>query len=171
VSRDAAKWAVELARRLQAEHPPPTPDATPDLKQFDALVTDDGLRSVTRKLFIDGHYAQSVEEGFKFLNNLVKRLSGLSTDDGASMMTKAFSANTPRLKLSKEVKSQTAKDRQNGYMRLFEGSMVGIRNPRAHTAAHPDDDQTAMELLTLCNHLVRVTRGAVRTRQRKRKAP
>lgn len=97
--------------------------------------------------------------------------AGSTTDPANISRTLSFSANAPRLKLSRDLKSQTAKDRQNGYMRMFEGSMIGVRNPRAHTAAHPDDAQTALELVALCNHLVRVTRGAVRTRQRNSKTP
>lgn len=94
--------------------------------------------------------------------------AGSTADPANISRTLSFSANAPRLKLSRDLKPQTAKDRQNGYMRMFEGSMIG---PRAHTAAHPDDAQTALELVALCSHLVRVTRGAVRTRQRNSKTP
>jgi Protein of unknown function (Hypoth_ymh) len=53
-------------------------------------------------------------------------------------------------------------------MRILEGCMIGIRNPRAHTHAHPDDARNAIELLSFCNHLVRLVRSAIRARRRKK---
>lgn len=176
MNRDSARTALQLARALQEAsgeaRPVPPPAPVPDpVRQFDDIVTDPELRSTSRQLFADGHYAQSVEEAYKFLNNLVKRRSGLETEDGASLMTKAFSVNSPKLKLSKELKSQSSQNQQAGYMRIMEGCMIGIRNPRAHTHAHPDDPRNALELLAFCNHVTRVVRTAIRTRQRKQKKP
>ena len=128
---------------------------------------------MARQLFIDGHYALSVEEGFKFLINLVKQRSGMTASSGsdASLMTTAFSEKTPKLRLSESLRSQSAKDLQQGYMRMFEGATIGVRNPRAHIHGHPDDPRNALELLAFCNHLVRTTREATRTRQRKASSP
>jgi hypothetical protein len=61
---------------------------------FDTLVTETALRQATRQLFLDGHYALAVEEGYKCLNNVVKSRSGLSID-GASLMRTAFSPKSP----------------------------------------------------------------------------
>jgi hypothetical protein len=100
VDRDSARRALELARALQEAsgetRPVPPPPAIHDIeRQFDELVTDEELRSVARQLFFDGHYALAVEEAYKFLNNLVKRRAGLDSEDGAGLMTKAFSATSP----------------------------------------------------------------------------
>lgn len=176
MDRNTAARAVELARALQAvsaEAPPPPPPSVPDpVRHFDEIVTDDELRSISRQLFIDGHYAMAVEEGYKFLNNLVRRRAGLtnSSASDASLMTTAFSEKSPKLRLSKDLRSQSARDRQQGYMRMFEGATIGIRNPRAHTHAHADDPRNALELLAFCNHLVRTAREAIRV-YKKRTAP
>jgi uncharacterized protein (TIGR02391 family) len=179
VGRQDVDRAVELARALQEASgeaaPPRLPAPVPDpVHRFDEVVDDDELRSFVRQLFVDGHYGKAVEEGFIFLNNLVRRRSGMTNVSGsdASMLTTVFSEKTPKLRLSRDLRSQSAKDRQQGYMRMFEGATIGVRNPRAHTHGHPDDPRNALELLAFCNHLVRTTRGATRTRgSRKPKSP
>lgn len=166
----AAKRALDLAQRLQSAaslaRPPKSATVDDPNALLDAIVTEPELRDEVRKLFLDGHYPQAVEEGFKYLNNLVKRRTG-STADGAGLMTTAFSASAPMLRLPKALKTESQKNQQQGYMRIFEGSMIGIRNPRAHEHAYLDDPRNALELLALCNHLVRTTLTATRTRKKK----
>ena len=123
------------------------------LDQFDILVADKELNAVTKKLFSDGHHARSVEEGFKFLNNLVKKQSGLHKLDGANLMKQAFSANAPVIKLN-ALTNQSENDEQLGYMEIFSGCMTGIRNPRAHEHDWEDSEVRALQLLALANHLV-----------------
>jgi uncharacterized protein (TIGR02391 family) len=166
-----AKVLLELAQALQHEvsqSAPPKPTAVPDaVALFDELVTESELREETRQLFVDGHYPQAVEEGYKYLNNVVKRRTG-SSADGAGLMTTAFSLNSPLLKLN-DLKTESQRNQQLGYMRILEGSMIGIRNPRAHEHKYLDDPRNALELLALCNHLVRKTAEAKRTRAKRAK--
>lgn len=69
---DPARRAFELARALQeatgeaAPAPPPSPVPDP-VRRFDEMVDDEELRQAVRQLFMDGHYALAVEEGFKLL--------------------------------------------------------------------------------------------------------
>jgi uncharacterized protein (TIGR02391 family) len=167
----AAKRALDLAQRLQsaASFALPAKSATVDdpNAMLDAIVTEPELRDEVRKLFLDGHYPQAVEEGFKYLNNLVKRRTG-SEADGAGLMTSAFSVGAPLLRLPKALKTESQKNQQQGYMLIFQGSMIGVRNPRAHEHAYLDDPRNALELLALCNHLVRVTSNATRARAKRR---
>lgn len=114
---------------------------------YDALVSSESLRSASRKLFIDSHYARAVEAAFKCLNNTVKEISGLGLD-GATLMTNVFSPNKPILRLSPS-------DSQQGYMGIFAGVMTGIRNPRAHDHKLEDEPEMAIEMLALANHLMR----------------
>ncbi len=124
------------------------------MAKFDDLVTATELRSVSRKLFADGHYAQAVTQAFICLNNAVKDKSELSGEDGASLMRKAFSANKPTLRLNDNA-TQSEKDEQLGYMDIFAGAMTGIRNPRVHEHEFLDAPDCALELLALANHLFR----------------
>jgi uncharacterized protein (TIGR02391 family) len=168
---EAAKRALDLAQRLQgaASFARPAKSATVDDPNalLDAIVTEPELRDVVRQLFVNGHYSQAVGEGFKYLNNLVKRRTG-STADGASLMTAAFSVSAPLLRLPKALKTESQKNQQQGYMLIFQGSMIGVRNPRAHEHEYLDDPRNALELLALCNHLVRVTSNATRTRVKRK---
>ena len=120
---------------------------------YDVFVTDKELRKITGKLFANGHHARAVEEAYKFLNNLVKKRSGLNNADGAGLMRQAFSANSPVLKLNAGT-NRSEQDEQAGYMDLFAGCMTGIRNPRVHEHEWEDSEQRALQLLAMANHLV-----------------
>ena len=139
--------------------------STPPSELYDALIDDQELISTTRGLFTNGHCAQSVEEAFKYINNLVKQRTGLASD-GADLMNRAFSLNAPLLRLS-ELRTQSQKDQQTGYMMMLGGAMTGVRNPRAHQHRHLDDPHAALELLCFANHLARQIRIATRTRRRR----
>ena len=69
-------------------------------------------------------------------------------------MKEVFSANSPVLKLN-AFESQSEKDEQIGYMEIFAGAMVGIRNPRAHEHELADQPEAALEMIVLANHLMR----------------
>ena len=120
---------------------------------YDLVITDNGLRKYTRKLFIDGHHARAVEEGYKYLCNLVKKRSEIIGEDGASLMKRALTPNKPILALN-ALSSRSEKDEQLGYMEIYAGCMTGIRNPRAHEHEWEDSESRAIQLLTLANHLV-----------------
>ena len=123
--------------------------------RFDEAVTIEALRSASRTLFRDGHYARAVEQAFKCLDNLVKERSELPDAHGAGLMRTAFSAQDPILKLS-DLASKSQKDEQQGYMDIFAGAMTGIRNPRAHEHKFVDEPEVALEMLVLANHLMRM---------------
>ena len=122
------------------------------IDKFDDVVKIAVLRSVSRKLFADGHYAQAVSQALICLNNAVKDKSELSGEDGASLMRKAFSAKKPTLRLNDNT-TQSEKDEQQGYMDIYAGAMTGIRNPRVHEHDFMDAPDRALELLALANHL------------------
>lgn len=124
---------------------------------FDAVVDDDSLIAVSRALFLDGHYASAVFEAYKCLNNLVKVTSGSTNLDGAKLMNHVFSPKDPILALN-DLSSVSKCDEQIGYMQILAGVMTGIRNPRAHEHGVKDDPKSALELLGLANHLMRMVR-------------
>lgn len=134
---------------------------------FDSMILDDGLREVARRLFVDGHYALSVEEAFKYINNVVKTRSGLS-QDGAGLMKAALSPTNPRLRLN-SLKTKSEQDQQLGYMEILSGCMTGIRNPRAHEHQYLDKPEVALEMLVLANHLLRMLTQARRVRHERKK--
>jgi len=122
------------------------------LTYFDQFIKDEGLKKSCRELFANSHYAQAVEQAFKCLNNAVKEKS-LTALDGDSLMRKSFSPDNPILKLN-QLKTQSDKDEQRGYMDLYAGSITGIRNPRAHEHRLEDNPQSALEMIVIANHLL-----------------
>lgn len=125
------------------------------------MITDSGLRKKTEKLFREGHHARAVEEAYKYLDNIVKRtIKPLDKKlTGASLMQKVFSTDNPLLKINAGG-TQSEIDEQKGYLQIFAGCMTGIRNPRAHESDWEDNEERALELLTLANHLVIRVRNA-----------
>ena len=129
------------------------------LTQFDVLVTDDGLRGCSRSLFADGYYSLAVQRATIYIDNLVSKRSGRADKDGADLMRTVFSPKNPVLKLNK-LQSKSEENQQQGYMHIFEGIMIGIRNPRVHEYAIEDPPRDALEMLVLANHLVRMLKGS-----------
>jgi len=132
------------------------PDISIEIKEktdiYDLVITDIGLRKYTRKLFFDGHHARAVEEGYKYLCNLVKKRSEIKGEDGASLMRKVLTPKKPILAIN-ALSTDSEKDEQLGYMEIYAGCMTGIRNPRAHEHEWEDSESRAIQLLTLANHL------------------
>jgi len=92
------------------------------------------IKSISKSRFDSEHYADSVESAMKEVNvrvkTIVKNITG-NEDDGSSLMKKAFSVNNPVIRLD-DTSNETGRNIQLGYMELFSGSMIGIRNPKAH---------------------------------------
>ena len=124
------------------------------LEVYDELITDPGIRGVTRRLFANGHYAIAVEKAFVYVNNMVKQKSKFKEKDGASLMREVFSAKSPVLMLN-DFQSQSDRDEQQGYMDIYVGAMIGIRNPHVHEHDLDDKPDSALEMIVLANHLMR----------------
>ncbi len=124
---------------------------------------------VSGRLFKDGHYPQAIFEAFKAVNNFVKQKSRLSLD-GKPLMSKAFSQTDPVIRLNKG-KTQSDKDEQEGFMFLFMGAIVGIRNPKGHENSVLNDPYRALEYLCLASLLLRRAEEGTVTRARRSKKP
>jgi len=171
-----AKTISEVASRLQSAidklgmgRPSPkgiTSKPEDFVELYDILVKSKAIRDATRKLFVDRHYARAVEEAYKCLNNVVKDKSGLPID-GRDLMNQAFSEKNPILKLN-NLKTTSHRDEQIGYMLIFGGCMMGIRNPRAHDHKKVDSPEAALEMLVWSNHLMRIMDRAKRVRKPKK---
>jgi uncharacterized protein (TIGR02391 family) len=149
---------------LRATAPPPD-EAELWMVIYDAIITDGSLRQATRKLFRDGHYSEAVGKAFMVVNNTVKTRAN-TTHDGVDLMNHAFGEKAPVLAISPR-KTESQRNEHNGYRSIFSGSMLGIRNPRHHEDLQ-DEPDSAMEMLVMANHLLRVANRAKRTRARKK---
>ena len=94
----------------------------------------DAIVAVSRTRFQSNHYADAVEAAFKEVNSRIKGIVLSKTGeefDGSSLMKKAFSLNKPIVVLD-DINTESGRNVQQGYMELFSGAMMGIRNPKAH---------------------------------------
>jgi len=111
-------------------------------------------------LYRDGHYANAIENAVKALNGLVRLRSGDELD-GVPLMQQAFSPKAPALRFN-ELKDQSDRDEQLGFMMMFSGALAGLRNPRAHKLIK-DDPERALEFIAFVSLLAKLLDGATKT--------
>jgi uncharacterized protein (TIGR02391 family) len=125
---------------------------------FEKLNLHPRIADVARELFLDGHHFEAVFAGAKALVNFVKERSGRHDLDGAPLVRTVFSRNNPVLAFS-DLANQTDQDQQEGLMHLFEGAVLGIRNPGGH--AFPEGtEQRAIEYISLLSLLAYLVQEA-----------
>jgi uncharacterized protein (TIGR02391 family) len=117
---------------------------------------DTNIRRVSQQRFKDGHYADSVSAAFKELNHQVKQEYKRRKNvelDGADLMHQAFSPKNPVFVLADQ-SNESGRNIQQGFMELFAGAMIGIRNPHAHENLVLDSDD-AKHFLYLASLLMK----------------
>jgi uncharacterized protein (TIGR02391 family) len=125
---------------------------------FEKLNLHPRVADVARDLFLDGHHFEAVFAGAKALVNFVKERSGRHDLDGAPLVRTVFSKNSPALAFN-DLADQTDQDQQEGLMHLFEGAVLGIRNPGGH--AFPEGtEQRAIEYISLLSLLAYLVQEA-----------
>jgi uncharacterized protein (TIGR02391 family) len=120
------------------------------------------IADVAADLFQDGYPWEAVFAASKALVNYVKERSGQHQLDGAPLVRTVFSRNNPILAFN-ELADQTDSDEQEGMMHLFEGVVLGIRNPGGHTFPE-GPEQRAVEYLSLISLLAYRVQEAKRRR-------
>ncbi len=106
------------------------------------------IEKEARKRFEDGHRADAAEAAFKAVNLRVKKHVKRATGDeldGADLMHQAFSPGKPVIVLG-DLSSRSGKDMQQGYMEIFAGAMMAIRNPKAHENIDIDETRAIHHL-------------------------
>jgi len=111
------------------------------------------VQSAASSLVASGHLRQAILDTFISLDRYVKQKTGLS-ESGTSLMSKAFSGNSPVLKISDHLEEQV------GFMNLFQGAMKAIRNQYAHDTIEPETEQIALEWLAYASALFRLVDAA-----------
>jgi uncharacterized protein (TIGR02391 family) len=108
------------------------------------------VQETAGKLFSNGHYRQAILDTYIALVETVKKLSGITNLDNSPLMQRVFSQDDPIINVSED------KSEQLGFMWLFSGAVMGIRNPKAHRLINQDDPQRAIEWLSFASVLFRV---------------
>jgi len=154
-----ARGVISLpAPRMLALNAPTGEDAEP-ANIYMQVVTEPEIVSVSRDLFVSGHYSHAVQEAYKAVEKYVAEKSGRSDLSGSVLMELVFSPKSPILQWTSRT-SQSERDEQAGYHRIFTGTMLGIRNPVTHEFNWVQEPDVALELLALAQHLLRKARLA-----------
>lgn len=103
--------------------------------------------------YVDTHMEVAIFESFKALNNRVKMMTGIDLD-GVKLINKVISDSQPLIVFA-DMSTQTGKDIQAGLRFLFMGAVQAIRNPDAHEAFKPLDQEEGMEALAFASMLMR----------------
>ena len=101
----------------------------------------------------DGHLRDAVLNSITAVFYLIRQRTGLD-DDGDKLIGKVFSLDKPHLILS-EIKTESGRSDQKGFMQIFNGAYQGIRNPKAHSLDHDLTPIKAAQYLVLASLLAR----------------
>jgi uncharacterized protein (TIGR02391 family) len=126
---------------------------------FAKTVTEPEVLEVSRDLFASGHYSLAVQEAYKAVEKFVQRKAKENGLSGTKLMHSVFSADAPRLFWT-DRKKTSEEDERKGYMMLYAGAMLGIRNPVTHEFNWIEDQDIALELLLFAQHLLRKAKTA-----------
>ncbi|MEX0828613.1 MAG: TIGR02391 family protein [Nitrospirales bacterium] len=122
---------------------------------FDSLDLHSRIAEACGDLFRDGHYRNAVQDGSIALIHMVKEKSHRNDiTSETTLMETVFSPKSPILKFN-DLQDETDKSEQLGFMFLFKGATLGIRNPRSH-ALNPDSQQDALEFIAFLSLLAKL---------------
>lgn len=147
----ALVWLERVARaaaNLTEAEPPRDPE-----HPFVSRNIHSALPEVVLRLFDNGHYSQSTFGACKYLDNVVKRLSGLDKS-GKALMMEALKEVAPLVQLT-PLADETDRNEQEGFKFLFAGSMIAIRNPRGHEHDIVDSIELCLDHLGFVSMLLR----------------
>jgi uncharacterized protein (TIGR02391 family) len=148
---DAIAYLEALIADVLGGHSLPTRPSTacsPMSQELARLALHPRVTEVAGQLFSNGHYRQAILDTYIALVEGVRRKSELALDN-TPLMQQAFSPERPRLRVSSD------KDEQLGFMWLFSGAVMAIRNPKAHRLLEQADPGRTLEWLCFASVLFR----------------
>jgi uncharacterized protein (TIGR02391 family) len=128
------------------------------MARFSKLQLHPRIEGVARQRFLDGHHWDAVFAASKTLINMVKEAAGEYELDGAPLVRKVFSKNSPILAVN-DLADRTDQDEQEGIMHLFEGAVMAVRNPGGHSFP-AGTEQRALEYISLLSMLAYIVQEA-----------
>ncbi len=119
-----------------------------------------------RQHYENEFYADCILTALREINTRLKRFVLQETGneyDGVNLMRKAFGFNydrdsrsinrMPVVLLVDNLESETSRNLQDGYMNIFVGSFIALRNTKAHENMNPSQNRT-IHMLFLCSLLM-----------------
>jgi uncharacterized protein (TIGR02391 family) len=123
------------------------------IKAYEGLELHPQIAGAASTLFKNGHYANSIEDAVKALCQLIRDRTGLQTD-GISLMQTVFSVKNPLL-IFNQLKDESDKNEQKGFMDWYTGTISALRNPRAHKLIS-DTPEMALEFIAFISLLAKL---------------
>ncbi len=120
---------------------------------FENLKLHPAIATACSDTYKNGHYRESVLNASRALVDYVKRISRQNALDGSALMSSVFSANKPWLAFN-DLTNKTERDEQEGFMHLFMGAVLALRNPRAH-ALFDDSPEMALDYIAFLSMLAK----------------
>lgn len=111
------------------------------------------IQKASKSLFRDKHYSQAILEAYKIVFMEIKDISGVRRLSDKPLAEKVFSLNDPIIKLN-NLDTDYDEDEQKGFMLIFSGAALGIRNPKAHDIVVQKDPQRTLEYLSFASLLM-----------------
>ncbi len=121
------------------------------------------IRKASQKLFLDGHYPSAILEAFKQVEIMVKEKAAIKGKFGTVLMQEVFSANNPVLRVNGNT-TDSDEAEQKGFMMLFSGAVLGIRDPKAHSVVAQNDPIATMQYLGFASILCRMVDNSTKVR-------
>lgn len=109
------------------------------------------ITQASKKLFLDGSYANAACDAYIEINDRVKRLfqvikPGEKVPDGDGAMKTVFSAKTPLIEFC-DRSTDSGANTQKGFMEMLAGAMSALRNPKAHANITIDREDAMRRLI------------------------
>ena len=125
------------------------------IELFDALRLHPLIVAECRKNYADGSYSDAIFTAFKCVEIKVREASGLE-GEGKGLMSQAFNFrnDNPKVQLN-PLTSKSDRNEQDGFMHIYMGAMVGVRNPKGHDLIRQDNPFKTLEYLGLASLLLR----------------
>jgi uncharacterized protein (TIGR02391 family) len=111
------------------------------------------IKESSYKQFCDGHLREAVLNSIVAVFDLMRKRTGLNSD-GRELVGEVLSADRPRLVLS-DLKTESGRNDQVGFLQILQGAYQGIRNPKAHSLQHDLDELKAAQHLVFASLLAR----------------
>src|SRR5258706_2417822 len=99
------------------------------------------------------HFRDAVLNGVTAIFDLIRLRTGLQ-HDGSGLVSQAFGIENGKLIFS-EIDSESGQSDQKGFLKILDGTYVGVRNPKAHTLANDLDQIKDAQYLVFLSLLAR----------------
>ena len=118
----------------------------------------------SKKLYLDGHYANAAEDAFIEINDRIKKLykklnpTATKIPDGDAAITTVFSPNKPMVQVC-DISTDSGLNEQKGFMFMLQGAMSALRNPKAHKNIYLDENEAFRRLMFASMLMYKIDEG------------